>query len=353
MKAVIVEIREKYAAALSDDGCIIKCKDKNYEVGQVIYLKKAQNPYLKYAARVAGIVAAVAVTSLSAWAYCTPYSYVSLDVNPSIEYSLNRFDYVLSCSAVNGDGEEILNNLRLKNISIEKAIEATIKEIAAQGYLLGEEPGGIVIAAAGGDETKSQKLAQELKTSAKAVAEEQSLTVEIVSEGVGKEQVAEAREKGVTPGKLNLVQKLQESAADEEEVNTQDWLKKPVKEIMRQIQENKDKNDKSEKESKSGKEDNSNKEDQSEKENRSGIDPRREGQQKAEENKAARVTEQKEQEKNKNTNINQNREKRNDRDNTANPRGGSTDKPKDTEKNNSPQNSSPQENRGDKQAKGR
>ena len=43
-----------------------------------------------------------------------PVSYVSIDVNPSIELALNRFDRVVYAAAYNLEGEEILNGLSLK-----------------------------------------------------------------------------------------------------------------------------------------------------------------------------------------------------------------------------------------------
>lgn len=238
MKAVIVEIRENYVAALSDDGCIVRLKNKNYTVGQVIYVKKEKKSYLKFAARIAGTAAVVAIATISAWAYYTPYSYVSLDVNPSIEYSLNRFDYVIDCTAVNGDGEEILENLNLRNKNIEKAIKATVKEITAQGYLSENELGGIVITASCTDEEKADELAQELEEDTQEAIQEENVDADIIAEGVGAERVAEARELGVTPGKLNLVQKLQASVVDDEEIVVEEWLDRPVKEIMKQIKEN-------------------------------------------------------------------------------------------------------------------
>jgi hypothetical protein len=37
VKAVIVEIKQKYAAALYDDGTIVRVANQNYEIGQVVY----------------------------------------------------------------------------------------------------------------------------------------------------------------------------------------------------------------------------------------------------------------------------------------------------------------------------
>lgn len=69
-------------------------------------------------------------------------------------------------------------------------------------------------------------------------AVEQNLTVQVEAEGVGQERVEEAKAMGVTPGKLNLVDKLKGSSDETAEINEEEWLEKPVKDIMKQIKEN-------------------------------------------------------------------------------------------------------------------
>ena len=52
------------------------------------------------------------------------------------------------------------------------------------------------------------------------------------------ERVEVARELGVTPGKLNLVEKLISSSDGSESINLEEWLDKPVKDIMKATIEN-------------------------------------------------------------------------------------------------------------------
>ena len=85
MKAVIVEIKGSNAAVLSDDGLISQIKNKNYTIGQEIIIRN--NNYIKWAATIA---AAVMFFVTPAWAYLTPFSYVSIDVNPSFTFSIKR-----------------------------------------------------------------------------------------------------------------------------------------------------------------------------------------------------------------------------------------------------------------------
>lgn len=69
----------------------------------------------------------------------TPVSYVSIDVNPSIELALNRLDRVISATAYNAEGEEILKELSLKGKKYDVAIDEIVESTAMRPYLTGED----------------------------------------------------------------------------------------------------------------------------------------------------------------------------------------------------------------------
>lgn len=240
-KAVVVDLKADIAVLLSDDGRVTKHKNRNYAIGQVIELGKQKSIHIgrRAIALAASAAAAVIMLSMGAWAYYTPYTYVSLDVNPSIEYSVNRFNRVLSAKAVNDDGKEILSGLNLQNTSIDDAINATIEKIASKGYLKSGEQGGIVIATSSGDKQAGANLAKELQTRAENTVKGLNVSADVQVQNVATERVQEARQLGTTPGKLNLVEKLQQSASDPISVDIKEWLSKPVKDIMKTIKANK------------------------------------------------------------------------------------------------------------------
>jgi hypothetical protein len=302
MKAVIVEIKGSNAAVLSEDGRISQIKNRNYKIGQEIAM--SNNNYTKWALTAA---AAMLLFVTPAWAYMTPYSYVSIDVNPSFEFSINRFDRVLEVKAVNEDAEEMVKEINidgLKNKEIKVAVRNVLTELKNQGYITEGEDGGVVVATSSKSEEKTNNLAVALKTAVneevgknkdkdsvevskdtkntetskneenkgfeeteKAEDEnsialdddknkdksedkdkikineekngsnkgedieddETGVEVEVIK--VSQQKVDEAKEMGVTPGKVNLVDKLAE-ASGEEDFDKEEWLDKPVKEIM-------------------------------------------------------------------------------------------------------------------------
>lgn len=266
MKGIVLETNEKEAAVLFDNGTVSKIKNRHYEKGQVINM----NNKFKFIAKAGSIAAALAITTATGFAYTTPSTYVSLDVNPSIEYQLNAFDRVISVVAVNEDGEKIVNELDVNNEKIEKAILKTVEKLKAEGYLSDEDYAGIVIAVSNKSEEKSEEISneieEELNNDEEALdaddenAEEADETdenteeadentdeadndesddIKITVEAVGRERVEEARKLNVTPGKLNLVQKLIESTDEFDDINEEqlkELLGLSVKEINKMTQ---------------------------------------------------------------------------------------------------------------------
>ncbi|MEG1773262.1 MAG: hypothetical protein RR320_00255 [Oscillospiraceae bacterium] len=205
-------------------------------------MKKNPSEKSKLFTRVSTIAACGAlITGLSvgAYAYMAPASYVSMDVNPSIEYTLNMFDRVLSVQAVNEDGAHILQAVNLSDLShqsIDEAVKLTLGEITAKGYFDGNVPGGIVIATSGKEPVNAEKLADHLKEIVTAQCAENNHTVSVETMTVDQAQLDEAKTLGVTPGKLLLVQELQSENPANVDFIPEEWLNKSVKDIMAEIE---------------------------------------------------------------------------------------------------------------------
>ncbi|MCM1192152.1 MAG: hypothetical protein NC123_04080 [Butyrivibrio sp.] len=67
--------------------------------------------------------------------YMQPVSYISIDVNPSVELGVNRFGRVVSANAYNEDGQAILRQLSLNNIPYVQAISTLLAKESSSGFL--------------------------------------------------------------------------------------------------------------------------------------------------------------------------------------------------------------------------
>lgn len=238
MKKTVVEIRGKYAAVLSENGCIERIRNNNYVIGQEVDSEMKTNN--KKIAVLAAAACLALILGIGASAYYIPVSYVSVDVNPSLEYKLNSFERVISVKGVNDDGTQLLEAIgkdSIINKPVDEAVTATVEELVEQGYLDGEDA-EVVITTSANNMEKAEVMATELEQAANQVCENNNCCFGTDCEAVGKERVKEANELGVTPGKLRLVEKLIESSADPDSVDKEEWLNKSVKEINSQINEN-------------------------------------------------------------------------------------------------------------------
>ncbi len=169
MKAVIVDLQGRYAAALMEDGTVRKIPNEEYEIGQSVNLyetKLLKKPsvvkqFMKQAGSVAA--AAVVITTIgTVSAYAIPYGTVSMDVNPAISYTINCFDYVLDVEALNEEGAEVLAEIDMKQLCHQKvgrAVVKTLEQMETDGYLEDIDSEVTILT-----ETKSNKHTERLQT---------------------------------------------------------------------------------------------------------------------------------------------------------------------------------------------
>jgi hypothetical protein len=239
MRGVITQVQKNKAALLLEDGTVLAVNNKNYEIGQEVTWGMATTINFKRLTAMTAAVCMMLVAGGGALAYYTPVSYVSMDVNPSIEYKLNMFERVLSVKGINDDGTEIVEEIDLANLgnkTIEEALALTVQRIAEKGYLDSGDA-GIVITTSAKDLKKAEAMAEQLQEKTQETVLEQNKPAEISAEAVGAERVAEAQQLGVTPGKLNLVEKMMSTALDSGTLNREEWLKRSVKDIMAQTKQ--------------------------------------------------------------------------------------------------------------------
>lgn len=84
---------------------------------------------------------AVVVVTLGGWrAYFTPSAVISVDINPSVELEVNRFDRVLSLEGRNDDGTALAADLDVRFQDYQTALEEVLSSAAVTDCLArGEE----------------------------------------------------------------------------------------------------------------------------------------------------------------------------------------------------------------------
>lgn len=126
-------IKRAFDDIKADDG--LRKSTMEY-VGREVARREKRRPAPRFRMAFAALAAAFVVMIGGGYsAYALPASYVSIDVNPSIELTLNRFDRVIGATAYNADGELVLGGQNLKNMLYTDAIDTLVESDAFQPYL--------------------------------------------------------------------------------------------------------------------------------------------------------------------------------------------------------------------------
>ncbi len=228
MKAIVTQLSGRKAVLLRQDGVFVRAANRGYRVGQQISLsterRRALRPMLAAACLVLVVFSAA---SVAAWTL--PFSYVSVDVNPSLQMTLNWFDRVLSVEAVNEDAQEIVGKLVEEGIGkqpVGNAMQMIYSALEDGDYLTGDADNDVVVAVASYGIKDAKPLAQRLEQMQTVENSGTELSVRTVQ--VDSDAIAQAREYETTAGKLAIVRPLAQDSPEE----TREWLQKPVREIL-------------------------------------------------------------------------------------------------------------------------
>jgi hypothetical protein len=297
MKAIVIEVNDKYVLAMNKHGEFIKIRDNgnfNFEVGHEIDTSEYYIPVMRQLTRI-GSMAAILLLMFGilfgAYSYSAPYSFVNIDINPSLEATANRYDRIINMEGLNDDGKNLLLSIDCKNKKIEDGIKSILDSAANNGYLGKETEDDIMFTISSKCVEKADEIADKIKDSFK---DAENLNVsrpmgkpEIKIEKISMQKHDEAKKIGVSSGKLLLIEELIEDVKeDKPEIKAEDFKDIPAKNIKKliedrkkdtgnnkNIEEIKEKQSeavKQEKEDKKGKEDNANKD------NEDNIDSKKE-----------------------------------------------------------------------------
>lgn len=104
----------------------------------------------------AACAACLLLTLGSLWLYFTPTAYISVDVNPSLELTVNRFDRVIAVEGRNDDGAALAESLHVRFLNYAQALEQVLDSPAIADCLARDETLSITVA--GADEARTEAM---------------------------------------------------------------------------------------------------------------------------------------------------------------------------------------------------
>ena len=160
------------------------------------------------------------------WLYFTPTTKISIDVKPSSELSINRFDRVISVGAFNEDGKELAEALPVKFMGYVEAVNQIMDNEQVAKLLSDGEVMTITVVESGG------------KQSVRILSEMESCTAgrqNTYCYSVDSDKVGQAHAHGMSCGKYRAFLEIQAAAPGISLEEVQDMTMKEIQDLMRDL----------------------------------------------------------------------------------------------------------------------
>ena len=252
MKAVALETKDGYTAVLQEDGTVEKIRGI-YEPGETLTVDASMRAetagdgsgktvrFRRTRGMIAAAAAALVLVAGGAGTYtmtAQAYSYVSIDVNPSIEYTLNRLDRIIGAEALNGEAQTVVSALEeygIRGKTLAEALTVTGQILRENGYLTDEEEYLLVNIAPG-----SERHAPGLQKAAEDVFGDAERTGDVLSLNTSTPATRRTAKKlGISSGRYEEIRaiKAEESGGNPEEITPgaeeiETYRNVPVRELL-------------------------------------------------------------------------------------------------------------------------
>ena len=164
---------------------------------------------------------------------------ITVDINPSVQLTVDADDKVLEAEALNDDAKALLATLHLEGLPATEAVQLIVGAAVVLGYLDAAATDNYVAIAVedDGDESTDdeQQLENDLKDSAEQGLADHDATGEIDMSEIVHERISAAATLGISPGRLNLIDRLAEALGQTREDVLAQYGEANVKTILKAI----------------------------------------------------------------------------------------------------------------------
>jgi hypothetical protein len=247
MKGIIAEIHGSHMIVIAKNGDFSRCKKlPNCDIGDEINIpeRNMKSVYKNLTAIAASFLILIMLSS-GVYAYYTPYSYVSVDINPSMELYVNRFDKVIGVHAFNEEAAQIIKASNgMKNKNVDDALEQVLNKAEEAGYLKKDGENTVMIVVSSENKKEEADITNKMSKTSTDVLSKLSGDYEVILEKTQVEKYKKAKEQNISPGKVILANRFKEAKPeiDEEKVKNM-----PLQQAIKQIEKKEDKMEKPDK----------------------------------------------------------------------------------------------------------
>lgn len=149
----------------------------------------------------AAVCLAVIFFAGGSWLFFTPTAFISVDINPSLELGINRFDRIVSVEGYNDDGRELAASLNIKYMNYADGVAQILEDQNIEDYL--SQDALLSLTVAGENAEQYDEILADMESCASAHANVSCHSGDV-------EEMHEAHAEGVSLGKYRAFLRLQE-----------------------------------------------------------------------------------------------------------------------------------------------
>lgn len=185
--------------------------------------KYAKTKIINYRRLASAVACLLLILAGGHWLYFTPTATISIDVNPSVELGINRFDRVISVSSYNEDGQKLLESVDVRFSDYSSAVRQILNSERITDLLSRNEIMTIVVI--GPDGEQSLKILSDVESH----TAEQNNTYCYCAHA---EEVDEAHELGLSYGKYRAYLELQALDVDIKPEEVQNMTMREIQDLI-------------------------------------------------------------------------------------------------------------------------
>ncbi len=205
MRGIIIEKKGLSVIVMTNNGEF----QKHYfqfgkEIGDELVFRNKTKTYQRAIAVMAMLMVMIGAASWNYLFQSTPYGYVSVDVNPSVEFQMNRFGYVTHATPLNPEGDEVLSSIQYRRRKIDQVVSDYLYEVMMSGYYEDQDHPRILVAISGVEGADPDLLEDRLRNILEAQQEvlaSFTITIEKDFKQVTPEMRQEASSLGISAGR--------------------------------------------------------------------------------------------------------------------------------------------------------
>ena len=137
------------------------------------------------------------------------YAVVGLDVNPSVELTINKDEVVTEAIAVNEEGEDIINDMDLRDTDVNIACNAIVGAMLKKGYLTNTS-NSVLVSVRATDAARGREIEKKLAGDLNSYLGNSSVAASVLGQYVEEDDELEAfaEANGISEGKAWLIRNL-------------------------------------------------------------------------------------------------------------------------------------------------